>query len=67
MNMNNMEIRQKALALGIRLWQIAEALGVSDFALSRMLRHELPDDEKAKILEIIDRLAKKGGAKNGQC
>ena len=62
MNMTNMEIRQKALAFGIRLWQIAEALGVSDFALSRMLRHELPDEEKEKILEIIDRLAEKGGA-----
>ncbi len=62
MNMTNMAIRQKALAFGIRLWQIAEALGVSDFALSRMLRHELPDEEKAKILEIIDRLAEKGGA-----
>ncbi len=62
MNMTNMEIRQKALTFGIRLWQIAEALGVSDFALSRMLRHELPDEEKQKILEIIDRLAEKGGA-----
>ena len=62
MSVTNMEIRQKALASGIRLWQIGKALGVSDFAFSRMLRDELPEDRKQEILEIIDQLAEEGGA-----
>ena len=39
------------------MWQIAEALGIADCSLSRKLRRELPDDEKAKIFAIIRELA----------
>ena len=38
--------------------QIAEALGIADCAFSRKLRRELPDEEKEKILAIIDELKK---------
>ena len=41
----------------MRLWQIAEALGIQETALSRKLRHELPTEEKNKILGIIEALA----------
>lgn len=59
--MNNQDIRQAAGAAGIRLWRIAEAMGIADFTLSRRLRRELPAEEKAKILDIINRLAKETG------
>ncbi len=55
--MNNQEIRIKAKENGVRLWQIAEKLGVCDMTLTRKLRHELPEDEKIKILAIIDSIS----------
>lgn len=57
--MYNKEIKEKAKRCGVRLWQIAEELGLQDCALSRKLRHELPQVEKEKIMGIIDRLAQK--------
>ena len=57
-DMNNKEIRNAAGGYGLRLWQVAEAIGMNEFAFSRKLRKELPQEEKEKILKIIDRLAK---------
>lgn len=56
--MKNKEIREKAKKLGIRLWQIADKLGISEPTMTRKLRRELADGEKQKILNIIDELAK---------
>lgn len=55
---NNMEIRNKAKSCGIRLWEIAAKLGINDGNFSRKLRQELPQEEKEKMLAIIDRLAR---------
>lgn len=55
--MCNKEIRTAAKSAGVRLWQVAVAYGISDGNFSRKLRKELPQDEKEKILAIIDRLA----------
>jgi hypothetical protein len=52
----NLEIRRKAAWAGVRLWQIADALGIADCSLSRMLRKELSAEEREKILAIIDTL-----------
>lgn len=56
--MKNQDIRRTAAGSGVKLWQIAESLGIADCSLSRKLRKELPNDEKEKIFSIIDRLAK---------
>lgn len=55
---NNMEIRNKAKSCGIRFWEIAAKLGINDGNFSRKLRQELPQEEKEKVLAIIDRLAR---------
>ena len=55
--MNNQDIRQAAEKSGVRLWRIAEALGVADCNFSRKLRKELPQEEKEKIFSIIEKLA----------
>lgn len=59
--MKNQDIRKTAAGSGVKLWQIAEALGIADCSLSRKLRKELPNDEKEKIFSIIDQLAKEAG------
>lgn len=56
--MNNKDIREEAKKNGVKLWQIAEALGIHEGNFSRKLRHELTAEEKAKISAIIKQLAK---------
>lgn len=56
--MNNQEIRQTAKKSGVKLWQIADKLGINDGNLSRKLRHELTESERVNILNIIAELAK---------
>lgn len=54
----NMKIREKARNSGVRLRQIADALGMQESLFSKKLRKELPEDEQERILNIIDDLAK---------
>lgn len=58
--MANQDIRRTAAANGVRLWQIAEACGMTDSSLSRLLRRELPSEKKQEILAIIDEIASRG-------
>ena len=55
----NDAIRNAARANGIRLWQIAEKLGVNDGNFSRKLRRELPEEEQQRILGIINELSER--------
>ena len=56
--MTNKEIREAAKAAGVKIWQIADMLGIMDYTLSRKMRYELPEAEKQKILQIIEQLSK---------
>lgn len=58
--MCNSDVRCEILASGLKLWQIAEALGITDATFSRKLRKELPDETKTQIREIIAELVEKG-------
>lgn len=53
----NAEIRERAKQAGVCLWQVAAVSGINDGNFSRKLRRELPQEEKQRILEIINRLA----------
>ena len=55
--MKNAEIRNAAQAAGVRLWRIAQELGMNDGNFSRKLRVELPEAEREKILRIIAELS----------
>lgn len=59
--MCNMEVRDYAARRRVRLWEIAMKLGINDSSLSRKLRKELPQEEKEKILAIIDDIARGEG------
>lgn len=54
--MKNKEIREKAKAANVRLWQIADVLDITDGNFSRKLRKEINGAEKEQILNIIDSL-----------
>ena len=49
----NLDIRSAIVASGIKQWEVAEALRISEEKLSRILRKELPDDRKQVILQAI--------------
>lgn len=50
----NVEVRAAMKNSGVFQWEIAERLGVSEATVSRMLRHELPPEQKAEILRAIE-------------
>lgn len=56
----NMDIRTRSAMYGICLWEVAAELGILDSALSRKMRKELPDEEKQKIFDAIDRIVARG-------
>lgn len=58
---SNKDIRLAAAGAGIHLWQIAQALGVTDSTFSRMLRVELTPADKQRIAAIISSLSNGGG------
>lgn len=49
-------IRDEAKAAGVKLWQIADRLGITDCHFSRLLRNGLPEDKQAQIMKIIAEL-----------
>jgi len=53
----NQDIRKTAAKNGVRIWQIADKLGVHEVTLVKRLRYELSEAEKAEIFDIIDALA----------
>lgn len=56
--MKNLEIRKRAEINGVKLWQIAERLNLNDSNFSRKLRKEFGEEERERILAIIDEIAK---------
>lgn len=59
--MANQDIRRTAAGAGVKLWQIAEALGIADCSLSRKLRRELTPEEKDRVFAIIRDLSQEVG------
>ena len=55
--MENNDIRKHAAERGVRLWEIADALGMADATFSRKLRKEFTADQKRDVDKIIVRLA----------
>ena len=51
--MRNEDIRRAAAGTGVKLWQVAEAMGMADSSLSRKLRRELPPEEKKITVDVV--------------
>ena len=54
--MKNLEVRTAAKSAGVKLWEIAEVLGITDGNFSRKLRRELPRKEQEQIIGIINEI-----------
>lgn len=53
----NTDIRTAAKQKGVRLWEVADWLNVSEPTITRKLRRELPADEKQRIISLIDEIS----------
>ena len=51
--MTNAEIRIEAMKKGVKHWQIAKELGISETYFSKIMRKELSEEKKEEILKII--------------
>ena len=61
----NTDIREAAIRSGIKLWQIADRLGVTDSTFSRKLRKELDLESKKRIMAIVSDIAEENDQKVG--
>lgn len=51
--MANERIKLALFKSKIPQWRLAEAMGISEFTLSRKLRHDLPEAEQKRLINII--------------
>ena len=54
----NKEIRAALRTNDIRHWELAEAVGISEYTLCRRLRRELDEPEKKALLDAITEICK---------
>ena len=55
----NMIIREELKTRGVRHWELAHELGVSEQTLVRWLRFEMDEDKQMDMLETIETIAKR--------
>lgn len=64
--MANGKIKEAARRTGVRLWEVADHLGIADSTLCRQMRKELSSERQQELLDAIKAIAaKKGGQKYG--
>lgn len=56
--MKNRELRDKILSSGLKLWEVADKIGIRGSTLSVWLRYDLTEDKKEKITKAITELKK---------
>ena len=59
--MCNADIKEKMQIQGVRQWQIAEYLGMSEGLLSRKMRHDLEPDLRDQVNQAIQALGSPPG------
>lgn len=50
----NQEVREALQNKGMKQWELADLLGISEFTLTRWLRKELTEDKKELLLKAIN-------------
>lgn len=61
--MKNIEIRRMSQESGVKMWEIAEKLGMTPERFSVKLRHELEENERNKVLDAIAQIKAEKGMK----
>lgn len=54
--MSGAEIKEKIIAAGLKIWQVAYEFGCTDGNFSRKLRRDFSEADTEKVLSIIEKL-----------
>lgn len=54
--MKNLELRDAIKKSRVFHYEIAEAMGMSEVAFSKLLRTELSADKKEQVMSVVDKL-----------
>lgn len=54
-NMTNRKVRAALFEAGLKQYELAEILGVSEARVSTMLRREMPEETQARIVSVIEK------------
>ena len=55
--MANADIREHAKTNHVRFWEIADYLETSESTVTRFFRHEFSDEQKSRLLKVIEEIA----------
>ena len=53
----NEDLRRLAKNKSVRFWEIADYLGKSEATVTRFFRHEFSDEQKSRLLKVIEEIA----------
>lgn len=56
----NYQVRTALRMNKVPIWKLADCLGCHENTLLRRLRHELPEEEQAKMILLIQQIAEGG-------
>lgn len=56
----NQKVRDAAKMRGVKHWQIADHLGISEPTIVRWLRTPLPEEKEKAVMTAIEEIAKEG-------
>ena len=60
-SMNNLEFKEYCRANGIRLWEVALRLGISEATITRWLRIPLPEAQMSRLMQAVRMIAAERG------
>ena len=60
--MNNLSVRRQMAVAGLRQWEVAEAYGLSEGSFCRLLRHELTEDQRQRVVAAIEKAKENKGS-----
>lgn len=56
--MKGAEIKAKVIAAGLKLYEVAEEIGITETSFSRKLRKDFNEKDTEKVLKAIEKLKK---------
>ena len=59
--MRNSSVKAALKQNAVYQWEVAEELGIPETSFSRLLRHELSEDDREKVMMAIENIAAERG------
>lgn len=57
---NNKKVRLTLMEQGVKYYELADLMGVSEATLGRKLRKEMPEEEQQRLVKLVEEAVKNG-------